>query len=125
MTATHDEGATPPLTPVTYALSHATHGSPRHRGICRCHTPCTDAGADPMKPPTAILIGGAPATGKSTLAAALAPRLGAAVLDLDVATGPLISVVSGLIGAADIAPAQARTRAAIPIERLIIFISLL
>jgi predicted kinase len=50
----------------------------------------------------AVLIGGAPATGKSTLAAALAPRLGAAVLDLDVATGPLTTVVSDLIGVADL-----------------------
>jgi predicted kinase len=67
-----------------------------------------------MKPPTAILIGGAPATGKSTLAAALAPRLGAAVLDLDVATGPLTNVVSDLIGAADLGdPRMAQlTRAA-------------
>jgi predicted kinase len=52
--------------------------------------------------PWAVLIGGAPATGKSTLAAALAPRLGAALLDLDVATGPLTTVVSGLIGVADL-----------------------
>jgi LacI family transcriptional regulator len=37
----------------------------------------------------AVLIGGPPATGKSTLAAALAPHLAAALLDLDVATGPL------------------------------------
>jgi predicted kinase len=50
----------------------------------------------------AVLIGGAPATGKSTLAAALAPRLGAALLDLDVATGPLTAVVSDLVGAADL-----------------------
>jgi predicted kinase len=49
----------------------------------------------------AILIGGAPATGKSTLAVALAPRLGAALLDLDVATGPLTAVVSDLVGATD------------------------
>jgi predicted kinase len=46
----------------------------------------------------AILIGGPPATGKSTLAEALAPRLGAALLDLDVATGPLTRVISGLTG---------------------------
>jgi len=45
----------------------------------------------------AVLVGGPPATGKSTLASALAPRLGAAVLDLDVATGPLVRVISGLI----------------------------
>jgi predicted kinase len=55
-----------------------------------------------MKRPWAILISGGPATGKSTLAAALAPRLSAAVLDLDVATGPLTAVVSDLIGAADL-----------------------
>jgi predicted kinase len=52
--------------------------------------------------PGAVLISGAPATGKSTLAAALAPRLGAAVLDIDVATGPLTTVVSDLIGVADL-----------------------
>jgi predicted kinase len=55
-----------------------------------------------MKRPAAVLIGGPPATGKSTLAAALAPRLGAAILDLDVATGPLTRVVSGLIGVPDL-----------------------
>jgi predicted kinase len=66
-----------------------------------------------MRAPCAILVSGAPATGKSTLATALAPRLGAAVLDLDVATGPLTDVVSGLIGAADLSdPRLARlTRA--------------
>lgn len=46
----------------------------------------------------AVLIGGPPATGKSTLALALAPRLGAALLDLDTATAPLTRVVSGLAG---------------------------
>ena len=51
---------------------------------------------------SAVLIGGPPATGKSTLALALAPRLGAAVLDLDVATGPLTRVVSGLAGVLDL-----------------------
>ncbi len=55
-----------------------------------------------MKRPAAVLIGGPPATGKSTLAAALAPRLGAAILDLDVATGPLTRVVSDLIGVPDL-----------------------
>jgi predicted kinase len=54
------------------------------------------------KRPAAVLIGGPPATGKSTLATALAPRLGAALLDLDVATGPLTRVVSELIGAHDL-----------------------
>jgi predicted kinase len=66
-----------------------------------------------MRRSHAILISGAPATGKSTLAAALAPRLGAAVLDIDVATGPLTGVVSDLIGVADLSdPRLARiTRA--------------
>jgi len=50
----------------------------------------------------AVLIGGPPATGKSTLATALAPELGAALLDLDVATGPLTRVVSDLIGVRDL-----------------------
>jgi predicted kinase len=51
---------------------------------------------------TAVLIGGPPATGKSTLGMALARRLDAALLDLDVATGPLTRVVSGLAGVADL-----------------------
>jgi predicted kinase len=50
----------------------------------------------------AVLIGGPPATGKSTLAMALAPRLDAALLDLDVATGPLTRVVSELAGLHDL-----------------------
>jgi predicted kinase len=50
----------------------------------------------------AVLIGGPPATGKSTLATALAPHLNAAILDLDVATAPLTRVVSDLIGARDL-----------------------
>jgi predicted kinase len=50
----------------------------------------------------AVLIGGPPATGKTTLATALAPRLEAALLDLDVATGPLTRVVAGLAGTGDL-----------------------
>jgi len=50
----------------------------------------------------AVLISGPPATGKSTLAEALAPRLGAALLDLDVATAPLTRVISGLTGVHDL-----------------------
>ena len=56
----------------------------------------------PIRRPYAVLISGAAGTGKSTLAAALAPRLGAAVLDLDVATGPLTELVSGLLGRTDL-----------------------
>jgi predicted kinase len=50
----------------------------------------------------AVLIGGPPATGKSTLALALAPRLEAALLDLDTAAGPLTRVVSELAGLRDL-----------------------
>lgn len=62
--------------------------------------------------PLAVLISGAPATGKSTLAGALAGRLGAALLDLDTATGPLTAVIAGLIGRADLSDPElaARTR---------------
>jgi predicted kinase len=56
-----------------------------------------------MRRAAAVLIGGPPATGKSTLGTALAPEMGAALLDLDVATGPLTRVVSGLIGVRDLA----------------------
>jgi predicted kinase len=82
---------------------------PRTRG----HARHVDVGAGSMSRPCAVLIGGAPATGKSTLAAALAPRLGAAVLDLDVATGPLTTVVADLIGVADLSDPRIarRTRA--------------
>jgi predicted kinase len=65
-----------------------------------------------MNRPFAVLVGGAAGTGKSTLGAALAPRLGAALLDLDVATGPLTAVVSELVGRADLSDPllAARTR---------------
>jgi predicted kinase len=55
-----------------------------------------------VKRPPAVLISGPPATGKSTLGQALAPRLDAAILDLDTATGPLVRVVSGLAGVRDL-----------------------
>jgi predicted kinase len=58
--------------------------------------------AAPVTALAAVLVSGPPATGKSTLAMALAPRLAAAVLDLDVATGPLTRVVSALAGVHDL-----------------------
>jgi predicted kinase len=50
----------------------------------------------------AVLVSGPPATGKSTLAAALAPRLAATILDLDVATGPLTQVLAERVGVHDL-----------------------
>lgn len=52
--------------------------------------------------PPALLVCGAPASGKSTLGRALAARLGAALLDQDVLTAPLIAVVSALLGSGDL-----------------------
>jgi hypothetical protein len=50
----------------------------------------------------AVLVSGPVASGKSTLGAALAVRLGAALLDQDVLTGPLTSVVGSLVGSDDL-----------------------
>lgn len=50
----------------------------------------------------AVLVSGSVASGKSTLGAALAVRLGAALLDQDVLTGPLTSVVGSLVGSDDL-----------------------
>ncbi|GAB2669474.1 hypothetical protein GCM10027271_31830 [Saccharopolyspora gloriosae] len=49
--------------------------------------------------PLAVFVSGAPASGKTTLAGALAARLGAALLDLDVVTGPLTSLLGEVSGA--------------------------
>ena len=71
----------------------------------------SSAGTEAARPsadrPLAVLVGGAPATGKTTLAAALAPALHAALLDLDVATGPLTNLVLKLIGAQDLSEPRA------------------
>jgi predicted kinase len=46
----------------------------------------------------AVLLSGAPASGKSTLSHLLARELGAAVIGQDIATGPLVDVVQRLVG---------------------------
>jgi predicted kinase len=56
----------------------------------------TDAG------PAALLIAGPPASGKSMVGASLARTLGAALIDLDVATEPLLSVIGSLVNVDDI-----------------------
>jgi predicted kinase len=52
--------------------------------------------------PPAVLVTGAPATGKSTMARQLARLLDGALVDQDVATGPMVDVVSGLVGVDDL-----------------------
>ena len=52
--------------------------------------------------PLAVFVGGPPASGKTTLAAALARALHAALIDLDTATGPLTALVLELLGAGDL-----------------------
>jgi predicted kinase len=83
-----------------------TGTDPAHRpGAAHLAGPVRPAPPDRPRRP-AVLIGGAAGTGKSTLAAALAPRLGAALLDLDVATGPLTEVIARLTGRSDLSDPQ-------------------
>ena len=50
----------------------------------------------------AVLLTGWPASGKSTVGRALARRLGAALVDQDTATAPLVAVVADLVGVHDL-----------------------
>jgi len=52
--------------------------------------------------PAALLIAGPPASGKSTVGASLARTLGATLIDQDVATGPLLSVIGSVVSIDDI-----------------------
>lgn len=53
------------------------------------------------KQPWVLALTGAPGSGKSTTARELARIAGAAILDQDAMTNPLVDVVAGLIGATD------------------------
>lgn len=77
-------------------------------------TPMTRAEPTERPVPPAAVVAGPAGVGKTTLAATLAARLGAALLDLDTATAPLVEVVAGLLGSDDLdGPALAgATRAA-------------
>jgi predicted kinase len=50
----------------------------------------------------AVLLTGWPGSGKSTVGRALARRLGAALVDQDTLTGPLVDVVADLVGVHDL-----------------------
>jgi predicted kinase len=52
--------------------------------------------------PAALLIAGPPASGKSMVGASLARTLGAALIDLDAATEPLLSVIESLANVDDV-----------------------
>lgn len=53
-------------------------------------------------PPAALLIAGPPSSGKSMVGASLAKTLGAALIDLDVATEPLLKVIRSLVNVDDV-----------------------
>lgn len=55
-----------------------------------------------MSATPALLVTGAPGAGKSVLGRRLAHHLGAALLDQDVVTGPLVAVVGDLLGSHDL-----------------------
>lgn len=52
--------------------------------------------------PLAVLVSGAPGSGKSTVGALIAGHLGAALLDLDTATASLTAVIGELCGSHDL-----------------------
>jgi predicted kinase len=52
--------------------------------------------------PVALVVTGPPASGKSTVGAVLAGELRAALIDQDIATGPLVGVVGSLINVHDL-----------------------
>jgi predicted kinase len=77
-------------------------------------THTSDAADQPVPRPRALMVCGAPGSGKSTVGALIARRLRAALLDLDTATAPLTAVIAEMHGTDDLDdPGLARlTRAA-------------
>jgi predicted kinase len=53
-----------------------------------------------------VLVSGWPGSGKSTVGRALASRLGAALVDQDTVTGPLVAVVADMVGVDDLDDAR-------------------
>jgi predicted kinase len=52
--------------------------------------------------PPAVVVTGPPASGKSTVAAAVARHLGATLIDLDAVTEPLVDIIGSLINVDDL-----------------------
>lgn len=68
----------------------------------------------------AVVVAGAAGVGKTTVGRLLAQRLGAALLDLDSVTAPLVAVVSQLVGSSDLdAPELAGVTRAARYETLV------
>lgn len=63
-------------------------------------TPGRDGAASPAAA-TCVVIGGAPGSGKSSIGRELARRTGAALLDQDTVTNPLVAEIAALTGAGD------------------------
>jgi predicted kinase len=58
--------------------------------------------ADEVPRPGAVLLTGWPGSGKTTVGRRVASLLGAALVDQDTATGPLVAVVADLVGTHDL-----------------------
>ena len=103
MPANAANAAVTTTTPRLTIVTATSPGSP-HRGYPGVATgfACSGyrAGMDSQLP--ALLISGPPASGKSTLATAVAARLRAALLDQDVLTGALTGVIGDLVGTHDL-----------------------
>src|SRR3954453_6577540 len=79
-----------------------------------------DGDDESVAKPRALMVCGAPGSGKSTVGALIARRLGAALLDLDTATAPLTGVIAEMHGTHDLDdPGLARLTRAARYETLI------
>ena len=80
----------------------------------------SDAADQSVTKRRALMVCGAPGSGKSTVGALIARRLPAALLDLDTATAPLTAVIAGMQGTDDLDdPGLARLTRAARYETLI------
>jgi predicted kinase len=78
------------------------NSQPTPQMTCRYRASVASESTPSHATPAALVISGPPASGKSTLGALLARRVGAVLLDQDVVTGPLTRVVAGLLANDDL-----------------------